>query len=331
LYTYHLKNILECNDYNNGAVIAKLKAWGCTYSKSKDKHLNGLISGWQERLIPPHAPANYLDLIQRLDDGFEYRYAGETFNPTSRVQRSGRIYTTMVSDKRRLCFQAQKSKDRALFTWKGKKLENFDVSASQLRIAHALRGVVLPFGISPWDSLNVEHPVMDTLPSKMARELKKTVALLLVRGERRLSYKRIWCDKIEAPYEDMPTLKGYQDAVAVAMLIDYPALNSELKGFDQTPDGYAITHKSETFSRHDIQCRPLDIKTTFKRYASAPPTEGNILEAMEAYVIRQVIQSLPPDEPVLAVHDQLYITPALVPLVSDGFDSAIAKLAQHDQ
>jgi hypothetical protein len=218
LYTYHLKNILECNDYNNEAVIAKLKAWGCTYAKSEDKHLNGLITGWRERLIPPHAPSSYLDLIQRLDDDFEYEYAGETFKPTSRVQRSGRIYTTMVSDRRKLCFQAQKSKERALFTWNGHTLRNFDVSASQLRIAHALRGVILPFGISPWDSLNVEHPVMESLPSDMARELKKTVALLLVRGERKLSYKRIWCEKIAAQYEDMPPMKGYQEAVAVALL-----------------------------------------------------------------------------------------------------------------
>jgi len=329
LYTYHLKNILECNGYNNEAVIAKLKAWGCTYSKSKDKHLNGLIAGWQEKLIPPHAPANYPDLIQRLDDGFEYQYAGETFKPTSRVQRSGRIYTTMVSDKRKLCFQAQKSKDRALFTWKGEALASFDVSASQLRIAHALRGVVLPFGISPWDSLHVEHPVMDTLPPDMARELKKTVALLLVRGERKLSYKRIWCDKIEAPYEDMPPLKGYQEAVAVALLADYPDLRFVFEGIDQTPDGYAITHKSKSFARHDIQCRPLDIKTTFKRYASESPTEGNVLEAMEAYVLRQVIRSLPIDTPVLACHDQLYVLPDFKESIERAFESEIKQLANQ--
>jgi hypothetical protein len=327
LYTYHLKNILECNGYSNEAVIAKLKAWGCTYTKSKDKHLNGLVSGWRERLTPSHAPSGYLDLIKRLDDDFEYEYAGETFKPTSRAQRSGRIYTTMVSEKRKLCFQAQKSGDRALFTWKGKELKNFDVSASQLRIAHALRGVILPFGTIPWDSLNVEHPVMESLPYDMARELKKTVALLLVRGERKLSYKRIWTEKIEARYEDMPPLSGYQGAVAVALLTDYPTLNSEIEGIDQTPDGYAITHKSESFVRHDIQCRPLDIKTTFKRYASEPPTDGNVLEAMEAYVMRLAIRSLPTEAPVLTCHDQLYALERDMPLIKSCIEDQISLLA----
>ena len=327
LYTYHLKNILESNDYNNEAVIAKLKAWGCTYSKSKDKHLNGLITGWRERLIPAHAPSSYLELIQRLDDDFEYEYAGQSFRPTSRVQRSGRIYTTMVSGKRNLCFQAQKSKDRALFTWEGESLSSFDVSASQLRIAHALRGVVLPFGISPWDSLHIEHPVMDTLLPEMARELKKTVALLLVRGERKLSYKRIWTEKIEAPFEDMPPMGGYQDAVAVALLTAYPTLNSEIEGIDQTPDGYAVTHKSESFAKHDIQCRPLGIKTSFRRHPSEPPTEGNILEGMEAYVMRQVIRSLPREAPVLTCHDQLYALEKDIPLIKAQIENQIFNLS----
>lgn len=329
MYTYHLKNILESNDYNNEAVIAKLKTWDCTYTKSKDKHLNGLVTGWQERLIPPHAPADYLNLIQRLDNGFEYEYLGETFKPTSRVQNSGRIYTTMVSDKRKLCFQAQKPKERALFSWNGNSLQNFDVSASQLRIAHALRGVILPFGISPWDSLNVEHPVIDSLPTDIARELKKTVALLLVRGENKLSYKRIWTEKIEASYEDMPPLGGYQHAVAVALLTDFPALNSKLALFDQTPDGYFISHKSATFSKHEIQSRPLEIKTSFRRYNSEPPTEGNILEAMEAYVMRQVIRSLPTDSPVLTCHDQIYVLPEYKELISISFELEIRRLTVY--
>lgn len=328
MYTYHLKNILECNGYDNEAVIAKLKAWACTYTKSKDKHLNGLVTHWPERLIPPHAPADYLDLIQRLDDGFEYEYAGETFKPNSRVQRSGRIYTTMVSDKRKLCFQAQKPKDRALFTWKGKTLAEFDVSASQLRIAHALRGVTLPFGISPWDSFKIEHSATDLLPSDIEREMKKTIALMLIRGVEKPSIIGAWKDKIQAPLEWKPNMVKYQDAIEVAILTDFPDLSTKLDRIDQTPDGYTISHKSKLFTRHDIQCRSLDIKTTFKRHASEPPTEGNILEAMEAYVMRQVIRSLPIDTPVLACHDQVYVLPEFKESVERAFEYEIQQLGE---
>jgi hypothetical protein len=279
-----------------------------------------------EQLIPPYSPVSYIDLINRLDDSFEYQFEGEIYKPTSRVQRSGRIYTTMTSPTKKLNFQSTKSKDRGNFTWKGLPLESYDISASQLRVALALRGGTLPTSSSPWDTLNVEHSANDLLTNEMARELKKTVGLLLVRGENRIDYKRVWLEKIEAPIEDMPNLAGYKNAVELALLDDFPLLNSRLLKIKTTPDGYEITHRSKAFKRHDIQSRPLGIKTSFRRYESEPPTESNILEAIEAYVLRQAIRALPVDSPVLTCHDQIYILKSDVPKIISSFDISFKEL-----
>lgn len=332
MYTYHLKNILECNGYSNEAVIAKLKAWGCTCEKEPLPTIpptcNIWIHGWRERLIPPHAPSGYLELIQRLDDDFEYGYSGETFKPISRVQRSGRIYTTMVSDKRKLCFQAQKSGGRALFTWKGKSLKSFDVSASQLRIALALRGTVIPFDRSPWDDFRVVHSAMEALPSDIGRAMKKTIALLMIRGFKNPSFIEAWKDKIGAPIATMPSSKKFNIAINQALERDFPDLSIELEMFDKTPDGYKISHKSKLYKKHGIQCRPLHIKTTYKKFFSEPPTVGNMLEAMEAYVLRKVIQSLPTGVPVLTCHDAVYSLPEYSENISKYFENEIEKLAK---
>jgi hypothetical protein len=329
MYTYHLNNILESNGDNNAVVIAHMKAWGCTFTKSKDRRLNGLVRGWRERIIPPHAPRDYLKLIDRLDDGFEYEYAGETFRPTSRVQRSGRIYTAMSSGKRVICFQAQPSKERALFTWKGEELEGIDVSASQLRIACALRGEFLPFSASPWDSLAVKHPVNEVLTHDLARELKKTVGLLLVRGERRVDYKKAWLEKIKAPEEVMPRMAGYKGAVEAALLRDFPILGKAVPIIKSTPDGYTITHRSKKpIGKHHIHSTPLGIKTSYHRYASEPPTEGNMLEAMEAYVLRNVILALPVESPILTCHDQVYVLKSDRSNVGKAFELELRKIAR---
>jgi len=329
LYTYHLKNILESNGYNNKAVIAKLKVWGCTCEKEPLPTIpptsNIWIHGWRERLIPPHAPLGYLGLIQRLDDDFEYEYSGETFKPTSRVQHSGRIYTAMVSDKRKLCFQAQKSGDRALFTWKGKQLKSFDVSASQLRIALALRGTVIPFDRSPWDDFVVAHSAMDALPSDIGRTMKKTIALLMIRGSKNPSFIDAWKDKIGAPIATMPNSKNFNPAIKQALERNFPDLSTKLEIFDETPDGYKISHKSKLYEKHGIQCRALDIKTSYRKFFSEPPTVGNLLEAMEAYVLRQVIRSLPKDVPVLTCHDQIYVLPEFKMLVENAFELTIKQ------
>lgn len=333
MYTYHLKNILESNGYNNEVVIAKLKAWGCTCEKeplpTMPPSSNIWIHGWREQLIPPHAPLGYLDLIQRLDDNFEYEYSGETFKPISRVQHSGRIYTTIVSDKRKLCFQAQKSGDRALFTWKGKSLKNFDVSASQLRIALALRGTVIPFDRSPWDDFVVAHSAMDALPSDIGRTMKKTLALLMVRGNKNPSFINAWNDKIGAPIAVMPKIKKFNIALKQALERDFPDLSTELEIFDKTPDGYKISRKSKIYQKHDIQCRSLHIKTSYREFFSEPPQVGNLLEAMEAYVLRQVIRSLPTDVPVLTCHDQIYVLPEFKELISTSFELEIRRLTAY--
>jgi len=329
LYTYHLKTILESNGYDNASVIDKLKAWECKYVKdvSADGKVHPMVIGWKERITPAHVPSDYKDLISRLDDGFEYEWEGETYRPTSRVQRSGRIYTTMVSGSKRLCFQGLDSDERMAITWKRTKLVQFDVSASQLRIALALRDVILPFSISPWDILKVDHPVEEELPTRLARELKKVVGILLVRGVRNFSFTQIWVEKLEQNIEHRPMLKGYQGAVGTALLIAFPELDSELKDLDLAPDGYVISHRSDAFKRHDIQCRSLGIKTSFRVYDSEAPTQGNKLEAMEAYVLRKAITALPPGTPVLTCHDQIYVLPEFKDLVMDTLEKAIVSIA----
>lgn len=324
MYTYHLKNILECNGYNNKVVLDKMKIWGCEYDRA-----SGLVTNWQEKLIPEYAPFDYLELISRLDDEFLYEYDGETFKPTSRVQRSGRIYTSMTSSKQKLNFQASKSQERSKFTWKGQTLESFDVSASQLRVALALRGCCLPFSTSPWDSLIVDHPVNDLLPADMARELKKTVGLLLVRGEKRVDYKKAWLEKIKAPAEHMPRLTEYKSATEIALLTGFPCLTAPLPVIKSTPDGYSITHRSASFGKHHIHSRPLGIKTSYKKYTSEPPTEANVLEAFEAYVIREVIRSLPHTSPILTCHDQVYVLNSDTSSARESFERAMMFISKY--
>lgn len=333
MYTYHLKNILESNKWDNKIVINKIKKWGCTIEKEpihRTKRCNIWVHGWREKIIPPHAPSDYLNLINRLDDDFVYEYAGETFKPTSRVQLSGRIYTTMTSATKRLNFQAAKSTERSKFTWKGLSLVNYDLSASQLRIALALKGCTIPLHISPWDSLNVEHQLNEALPADIAREFKKTVGLLVIRGEKRIDYDRIWVEKIGAPLKDKPSFKGYIDALKNALSNDFPALSSIYPSISITPDGYVISHRSKLINRHEIHSRPLGIKTTYKRHILETPTQGNILEAMEANVLRDLIRTLPIKSPVLTCHDQLYVLESDLNDLKKNADDVLSKLA-HNQ
>jgi hypothetical protein len=334
MYTYHLKNILESNSWNNKLVIEKMKQWDCSVEKEPipgTDRVNIWVHGWQERLTPPHAPSDYLKLIDRLDREFEYEYKEESYVPTSRVSHSGRIYTTLTSSKNRFNFQASKSKTRAAVTWRGKPLESFDVSAAQLRIALALRGQVLPAKVSPWDELVIDHRAEDWVTADIARELKKSVALLLIKGQKKFDLPKMWAEKIGASEEFRPVLKGYTKAVWHSLLIAYPVLKDALEPIYKTPDGYRISKKSETYRKHDFHSRPYKIKTSFKDFASEPPTENNVLEAFEAYVLRQVIGSLPAGSPILTCHDQVYVLEGDLSHVGDEFYVQITHLAPIHQ
>jgi hypothetical protein len=330
MYTYHIKNILEGNSWNNKLVIEKLKQWGCSVVKEPipgTDRVNIWVLGWQEKLTPAYAPADYLRLIDRLDRGFEYEYRAESYVPTSRVSHSGRTYTTLTSSKNRFNFQASKSKTRAAVTWRGRPLESFDVSASQLRIALALRGQVLPPKVSPWDELVIDHPADDQLTADLARELKKSVALLLIKGVKKPPFQKIWAEKIGAPGEFRPVMKGYSEAVWLALLTSYPVLKDALEPIDKTPDDYRISKKSKFYRKHEIHSRPYKIKTSFKDFASEPPTENNVLEAFEAYVLRQVIRSLPADTPILTCHEQVYVLHDHLAGVKEEFYRQISHLS----
>jgi hypothetical protein len=330
MYTYHLKNILESNSWNNRLVIEKMKKWDCSVEKEPipgTVRVNIWVHGWQERLSPPHAPTDYFKLIDRLDQGFEYEYEGASYVPTSRVSRSGRIYTSLTSTESYFNFQASKSKARAAVSWRGKQLKSFDVSASQLRIALALRGLVLPAKVSPWDELVIDHPAEDWVTADIARELKKSVALLLIKGQKKFDIPKMWAEKVGASEEFRPVLKGYTKAVWHSLLIAYPVLKDALEPIDKTPDGYRISKKSKAYRKHDFHSRPYKIKTSFKDFASEPPTENNILEAFEAYILRQVIGSLPTEAPVLTCHDQVYVLNDHLARAKEEFDQKIRLLA----
>lgn len=332
MYTYHLKNILESNSWNNKVVIEKLKRWGCSVVKEPipgKREGNIWVTGWQERLMPGHVPPDYLKLIDRLDEGFQYELSSSIFTPMSRVSRSGRIYTTLCSRKRRFNFQSASSEERGKVTWGGKKLENFDVSASQLRIALALRGQVLPSKASPWDVLEVDHNADKWVTEDVARELKKTVALMLIKGVYKFDIPKIWEKKIGALEEFRPRMDGYRDAVLEGLLNAYPVLAEEIPPIRETPDGYRITKKAEIPRKHDFESRPFKVKTSFRDFGNEEPTENNVLEAMEAYVLRQVIRSLPPKSPVLTCHDQVYILGNDLVGVSDAFYRYINRIAMH--
>ena len=330
MYTYHLKNILESNSWNNRLVIEKMKQWDCSVEKEPipgTVRVNIWVHGWQERLSPPHAPTDYFKLIDRLDQGFVYEYEGASYVPTSRVSRSGRIYTSLTSTESYFNFQASKSKTRAAVSWRGKQLKSFDVSASQLRIALALRGLVLPAKVSPWDELVIDHPADDQLTADIAREFKKSVALLLIKGQKKFDISKMWAEKIGAPEEFRPVMKGYSEAVWLGLLTSYPTLKDALEPVDITPDGYRISKKSKFYRKHEIHSRPYKIKTSFKDFASEPPTENNVLEAFEAYVLRQVIRSLPADTPILTCHDQVYVLHDHLAGVKEEFYRQISHLS----
>ena len=186
---------------------------------------------------------------------------------------------------------------------------------------------MLPPKVSPWDELVIDHPAEDRLTPDMARELKKSVALLLIKDVKKPPFQKIWAEKIGAPEEFRPVMKGYSEAVWLGLLTSYPVLKDALEPVDITPDGYRISKKSETYRKHDFHSRPYKMKTSFKDFASEPPTENNVLEAFEAYVLRQVIRSLPADTPILTFHDQVYVLQDHLAGVKEEFYRQISHLS----
>ena len=78
----------------------------------------------------------------------------------------------------------------------------------------------------------------------------------------------------------------------------------------------------------DVACRPLGVHTTCNIPELLTEQSHNMLEAMEAYILRTVISTLPTDAPILSCHDELSTLPELVRLAERTWESNLKQLAE---
>jgi len=329
MFNYYYKNILEHYKYDTEYLINRI----CTDKLVVTDEM--VVCGWHERVSPPYAGASHHDVIERVD-AHSYEYRGEVYTPNSFVRPSGRLYTDLKSSSgKEHNFQSLPKKTRSEITWNGERLSNYDVSASQLRIAMALKGNVLPTDTSPWDELvaRVRKAKFDAYPAEKVRPFVKRVALQHVKGVKGIDITD-YC-KEETKIEPHPPLKGVKKLIETELVSLYPELANPLALASHTPDGYLICSKApkdqrERFRTKKIKRMPSGktIDTHFFIDKFLEPTLSNYLEAMEAYVLRRVIQSIPKKHPVLTVHDQVYILEKDLSGVEKEFYSQISRLSE---
>jgi hypothetical protein len=326
----HLRDILLSRvgfnkDYSSvkSQLIKDLKKKGCTYHPLEEGE-GGLVKGWDEDSLPPYAPYNHSDIINRLD-GQVFELEGKSFTTSNHIALSGRFYTTLHTDDGEVSYQTLNPEKRGKFTWNEKPLQRFDVSASQLKVALALRGEVLPFDRSPWDELKVEHPALDTLSSKDRRKIIKKFGLFRVWEEDGFDVIKAWEEEL-GEQETRPALPGLKGAVWSAMEEAFPALKEPLSPLPyRTPDGYLILAK-EGELQVPIKSDTLGINTTFRLPAYVHASASHVLEAMEGFVLREAIRALPVDAPVLTCHDEVVTLPEYINRVQEAWVQSLAML-----
>ena len=327
MFNYYYKNILEHYKYNKEYLINQILANKLVVTDEM------IVCGWHEPVFPPVAGANYNDIVERVDSHM-YGYRGQVFKPSSFITPSGRIYTNLTSASgKEYNFQSLPKKSRAEIRWEERNLSNYDVSASQLRIAMALRGRILPPETSPWDELvkRVRAEKFDAYPSRQLRPFIKRVALQYVKGIKGIDITAYWIE--ETKIDPQPPLGGVKALIETELLRLYPELAKPLSLASHTPDGYLVCSKAPKNQRERFRTKkikrtpsgkPIDTHFFIDKYLK--PTVSNYLEAMEAYVLRRVIQSIPTEHPVLTVHDQVYVLAEDMPAVEKSFSLEISEL-----
>ncbi len=289
---------------------------------------NEWVDGWTEPLAPPYAGPGYVKLMDRLD-GQCMTLDGKDYTTKNWITSSGRIYTHLErADEAPLNYQNLSGRTRRSVSSKGVPLSSTDVSGSQLRIALALRGESLSATHSPWDSLMVSHPALDRLTSEQRRAMTKKFALFHVRDVKKFDYKKSWdlvAEKVDIKH-GRPKITGLSHAVRDALLTAYPRLSLPLPSLSVTPDGFRIARESRTREVR-IHWRGLNTNNTFHVEVFGPPEPANIIEAIEAYVLRRVIEQLPSDAPLLTCHDEIVSLPEVCALANRAWIDELNRLA----
>jgi len=79
-----------------------------------------------------------------------------------------------------------------------------------------------------------------------------------------------------------------------------------------------------------IPAGPLDVDTKYYLPRYEEPTENNVIEAMEAWILREAIRALPPEAPILTCHDEVLSLTDHVPLIrTTWWESSILRLAKY--
>jgi hypothetical protein len=286
------------------------------------------VKDWAEPYFPSYAPADeYLNLINRLD-GQHFEFKGKPCKTESRVESSGRIYTSLIfEDGASINYQNQKAADRRSCLHEGVPLEMFDVSASQLRVALALRGRLLPFHESPWDDLveEVKHDELNEIDHAAKRRFVKRVALMAVKRIRNPDITTMWNEEVRVPPK--VSRKGLKSEIERALYKVYPELKEDIPSTTKTPDGYTIQQERSRYQLA-VKCRPLGVDTKYFIPIYGAPTENNIVEAYEACILRNVIFSLPKGAPILTCHDEVSTHAPYIPVVQSSWESALNELAR---
>jgi hypothetical protein len=288
------------------------------------------VKDWPDPYFPTYAPSTYVELMDRLD-GQEFEFDGRSCITENRIEASGRIYTSLIfKDGTSINFQSLKEDKRWSVTSGGRALNGYDVSASQLRVALALRGKTLPIHESPWDELTpkVEHDELRRLPLTIRRKVVKGFALMMVKNIRNFNIKGKWDEIVNKPPHR--NLIGLKKAIQEALEASYPALGIPLPVVVETPDGYGIS-KIENEWWLPVKCRPLRIDTRYKIPVYGKPDTNNVVEAMEGWVLREVLKNIPAEVPVLTCHDEVVTLPEHEIELIAAWDKTFQELAKSHQ
>ena len=332
MYDYHVREILEFYEWDKEYVIRTILKNNLSVS---DDHF---VAGWHEEIYPPWTAPSYRALMCRLD-GHKYQYQKNEHSVVSWVVPSGRIYTNLVSPSgKKTNFQALGKRARHSVRWQGQELVGSDLSASQLRVALAIRGEFIDGSSSPWDNLvdRVATKVLGDVPKSKLRPFIKRVALQFVKGVKSIDLTSYWEEEVSIV--PRPILKGVKAVIEGELIELYPSLRSNLPALIRTPDGYPIgMHVKPKDAANEFRFRTKRIKrspsgraidTDYYLSVPSPLKSGHILEAMEAYILRQVINVVPVAHPVLPCHDELYVLQKDQDLIERAFAMHLKELAE---
>lgn len=318
--TVHLRDLVIKHNGDKKYVLDRILNENLTV---EDKFF---IKDWPEPFIPAYAPPSYLEIINRLN-GQIFEHEGNSCKTENRIESSGRIYTSLIFDEGpAINYQNLREHQRRLITSNCSKLELFDISASHLRIALSLRGIIIPFDDSPWDDLvtEIKHTELNSIDPAAKRRFIKRVAIMAIKKIKNIDIKKIWKEEIETPPKE--NLKGIKKEIDNTLFKIYPEINTPSPRITSTPDDYLIRHEKSKYLL-PVKCRPLKIDTKYYIPTYEDPTENNIIEAIEGWLLRELIRCLPHDAALLTCHDEILTNPQYISSAKSQWELSLNLLA----